>query len=236
MRPVRSQRAETRAGHVWTGAPGPVRRIVVALAAAVLTLTTPALAGAPPDLFDTIYAKGQPLEQSIKTIRARFTETTTSALLVKPLVAEGTLLAVRPNDIFLSYAKPERKMVRIDATTLRFVWPDKSLRESRDIRESQARVQKYFVDKTPAELRKHFDIAAAEDAGKPGTWRIDMRPKRKQIQQGVTRIELWIDQKTSMLSTMTLTFNGGDTKTMVFSQVEINPPITLADLSLPAAG
>jgi outer membrane lipoprotein-sorting protein len=218
MRPVRSQ------------------RVVIACAAALLTLTTPARAGAPRDLFDEIYTRGQPLERSIKTIRARFSETTTSALLVKPLIAEGTLLAVRPSDILLSYTKPERKMVRIDATTLRFVWPDRQLRESRDIRQSQARVQKYFVDKTPGELRKHFDIAATEDAGKPGTWRVSMQPKRKQIQQGVTRIELWIDQKTSMLSTMTLTFAGGDTKTMAFTQVEVNPPITLADLALPNAG
>ena len=103
------------------------------------------------------------MEQSIKTIRAHFTETTTSSLLVKPVVAEGTLLAVRPSDILLSYTKPEKKLLRIDATTLRFVWPDRKLHETRDIRESQARVQKYFVDKTPDELRKHFTITAAED-------------------------------------------------------------------------
>jgi outer membrane lipoprotein-sorting protein len=213
-----------------------MRRVGVALAVVLAALTAPVGAGAPADLFDEIYTRGQPLEQSIKTIRARFTETTTSALLVKPLAAEGTLLAVRPNDILLSYTKPERKLLRIDATTLRFVWPDKKLRESKDIRESQARVQKYFVDKTPGELRKHFTIAASVDAARPGTWRIEMLPKRKQIQQGVTKIELWIDQKSSMLSTMTLTFAGGDTKTMTFTEVEVNPPITLADLNLPAAG
>ncbi len=138
---------------------------------------------------------GQPLEQSIKTIRAHFTETTTSSLLVKPVVAEGTLLAVRPSDILLSYSKPEKKLLRIDATTLRFVWPDRKLHETKDIRESQARVQKYFVDKTPDELRQHFAITAAEDAARPGTWRLEMLPKRKQIQQGVTKIELWIDQR-----------------------------------------
>ena len=143
---------------------------------------------------------------------------------------------MRPSDILLSYAKPEKKLVRIDAATLRFVWPDRKLQESRDIRESQARVQKYFVDKTPAELRKHFTITAVDDAAKTGFWRITMVPKRKQIQQGVTRIDLWLDQRTSILSTMTLTFAGGDTKTMTFTNVEVNAPITLADLGLPSAG
>ena len=210
--------------------------LVTAVAALTIAAAAPVGARAPADLFDDIYRRGQPFEQSIKTIRAHFTETTTSSLLVKPVVAEGMLLAVRPSDILLSYTKPEKKLLRIDATTLRFVWPDRKLHETRDIRESQARVQKYFVDKTPDELRKHFTITATDDTARPGTWRLEMVPKRKQIQQGVTKIELWLDQRSTMLSTMTLTFAGGDTKTMAFTNVEVNAPITLADLGLPSAG
>lgn len=233
MRSVRSQRV--RAG-LRRPPSGVMTGLLTALVALAIAASATVRASAPADLFDEIYQRGQPLERSIKTIRAHFIETTTSSLLVKPVVAEGTLLAVRPSDILLSYSKPEKKLLRIDATTLRFIWPDRKLQETKDIRESQARVQKYFVDKTPNELRKHFAITATVDATKPGTWRLEMLPKRKQIQQGVTRIELWIDQRTSMLSTMTLTFAGGDTKTMAFSNVEVNAPITLADLGLPSAG
>jgi outer membrane lipoprotein-sorting protein len=210
-------------------------RLAAALAAVAIAAAAPVRAGAPADLFDEIYRRGQPIEDALKTVRARFTETTTSALLVKPLVAEGTLLAVRPHDILLTYTKPERRLVRIDAATLRLVWPDRQLRESKDIRQSQARVQRYFVDKTPDQLRSHFTITAEDDRARPGTWHVVMVPKRKQIRQGVTRIDLWLAQHSSLLETMTLTFAGGDTKTMAFSQVEVNPPITLADLALPAS-
>jgi outer membrane lipoprotein-sorting protein len=229
MRPVGSQRARDAARTLR-------RRLATALGAISIAVTAVAHASAPADLFDDIYRRGQPMEQSIKTIRARFTETTTSSLLKDPLVAEGTLLAVRPSDILLTYAKPEKKLLRIDAKTLLFVWPDKKLRQAQDIRESQARVQKYFVDKSPDELRRHFAITAVVDPAKPGTWRIEMIPKRKQIQQGVTKIELWISERTSILSTMVLTFASGDTKTMAFTDIEINPPVTLADLGVPAAG
>jgi outer membrane lipoprotein-sorting protein len=232
MRSVRSQRA--RAGFERHRR-GSARAVATALLALAIAASATLRASAPADLFDDIYRRGQPMEQSIKTIRAHFTETTTSSLLVKPVVAEGTLLAVRPSDILLEYSKPEKKLLRIDAATLQFVWPDRKLHESRDIRESQARVQKYFVDKTPDELRRHFDITAADDRARPGTWRLEMVPKRKQIQQGVTKIELWIDQRSTMLSAMTLTFAGGDTKTMAFSNIEVNAPITLADLGLPSA-
>jgi outer membrane lipoprotein-sorting protein len=232
MRSVGSQRGDVLRRRLGSG-----RRagLATALAAVVIAAAVPVRAGAPADLFDEIHQRGQPIEQSLKTIRARFTETTTSTLLVKPLVAEGTLLAVRPHDILLSYTAPERRLVRIDATTLHFLWPDRGLRERTDIRQSQARVQKYFVDKTPDQLRSHFTITATDDRARPGTWHVVMVPKRRQIKQGVTRIELWLAQKSSLLETMTLTFAGGDTKTMAFSQVEVNPPITLADLALPAS-
>ena len=45
---------------------------------------------AAPDLFDEIYARGKPLETTLKTLTARFTETSQSPLLARPLVARGT--------------------------------------------------------------------------------------------------------------------------------------------------
>ncbi len=174
------------------------------------------------DLFDEIYERGRPLEENLKTIRASFVEETTSSLLTKPLVAEGTLLVVRPSDVTLNYTKPERKTLKLDAGRLLFEWPDRQLRESRDIKEQQARVQRYFMNKTPAELRSHFTIAATADAARPDTWRVDMVPKRKQIKQGLARLELWVRQDTSMLTAMRMTFAGGETKTMTFSNVVVN--------------
>lgn len=198
------------------------RRQTLAFAATVLLYVGAPSVWASRDLFDEIYERGRPLEQSLRTIRARFVEETTSSLLTKALTAEGTLLVVRPSDVTLTYTKPERKTLTLDAGRLLFEWPDRNLRERKDIKEQQARVQRYFMNKTPDELRAHFTIAAAADPGRPGTWRIDMVPKRKQIQQGLTRLELWVRQDTTLLSAMRMTFPGGDTKTMTFTEVIVN--------------
>jgi outer membrane lipoprotein-sorting protein len=208
------------------------RRAALLLTAVVVATAMTSSIGAR-DLFDEIYERGKPLEQSLKTIRAHFTEETTSSLLTRPLVAEGTLIVVRPSDILLTYTKPERKTLRLDAGHLLFVWPDRGLRESKDIREAQGRVQKYFVNKTPEELRKHFTIAAGDDKGRPGTWRIDMVPTRKQIQQGLARLELWVRQDTMTLAAMRMTFPGGDTKTMTFTDVVVNQPVSPSELHTP---
>ena len=94
-----------------------------------------------------------------------------------------------------------------------------------DIGAAQRRVQKYFVDSSPAELRGHFQIAAREASDRPGTYLLTMIPKRKQIQQGLKQLDLWIDKATMMLSAMRMTFPNGDTKLMTFADVKTNPHI-----------
>jgi outer membrane lipoprotein-sorting protein len=212
-------------------------RPIRAAISAISTLVVAALAlGAAPasapkhDLFDEIYQRSLPMASSLKTIRATFVETTTSSLLAKPLVAEGTLVAVRPADLLITYTKPDKKILRMDAKKLLFIWPDRHIREESDIEQAQKRVQHYFIDKSPDELRKHFTIQASEDPQKAGTYLVSMTPTRKQIKEGVSKIDLWIDKQSLMMTTMRMTFPNGDTKTMVLRDVEINVPVDAATL------
>ena len=135
-------------------------------AASMQQTSTPARAHDATDAFDALYERGRPIEATLRTIRARFTETTTSSLLVQPLVAEGTLVVRRPHEVVLRYTQPDVKTLRLDEASLLLVWPGRSIRERRDIREAQNRVQRYFVGKSPDELRQHFTITTSEDAAR----------------------------------------------------------------------
>lgn len=177
------------------------------------------------DLFDEIYARGRPIEASLKTLTARFVEESTSSLLAKPLVAHGTLAVVRPNRVVLQYANPERRTVLIDGDSMRIVWPSRSLDQRLAIGATQRRIQQYFVDKSPAQLRSHFDITAAEAPNRPAAWHVTMVPRRKQIREGLSKLELWIDRDTVMLSSLLMTFPSGDTKRMSFEDVRVNPAV-----------
>jgi outer membrane lipoprotein-sorting protein len=177
------------------------------------------------DLFDDIYARGKPIETSLRTLTARFTETSTSALLAKPLVASGTLAVVRPSRVALRYTSPEARTILIDGDKMRVVWPARALDQTTGIGAAQRRIQQFFVAKSPAQLRSHFLINAAVARERPGTWLVSMTPKRTQIREGLTRLDLWLDQNTVVLSAMQMTFPNGDTKLMEFSEVTLNPPI-----------
>jgi outer membrane lipoprotein-sorting protein len=177
------------------------------------------------DLFDEIYARGRGIESSLRTVTARFTETTTSSLLSRPLVSQGTLAVERPSKIVLRYSEPEQRTVLIDRNTLTLVWPSRAIRQQSDIGAAQRRIEKYFLDKSPGELRRNFSITAVEADDRAGTWRVTMVPKRKQIQQGLMRLELWIDRTSTLLAAMQMTFPNADTKLMVFEDVVVNGPV-----------
>lgn len=182
-----------------------------------------AAAGAPArDLFDEIYGKSRGIEASMTTVTARFTETTTTALLTRPVLSHGTLAVVRPDRIVLRYANPEPHVVLIDGTQMTFAWPSRGLTQRSDIGTVRKRIDKYFLDKNPDELRRAFKIAAVSATDRPNTWRITMQPTRSQISQGLSRLQLWIDRSSLLLSAMQMDFPNGDTKLMTFEDVQVN--------------
>ena len=77
---------------------------------------------------------------------------------------------------------------------------------------------------SPDELRKHFTIKASE-ARDGGAYVITMTPTRKQIREGLSLLELWIDRTSMMLSEMRMTFASGETKSMTFTDVVTNAPV-----------
>ena len=48
------------------------------------------------DSFDQLYRRGSEINATLKTLTARFTETTTSAMLTRPLVASGVVVQAAP--------------------------------------------------------------------------------------------------------------------------------------------
>ena len=172
--------------------------------------------------FDELYRRGQLANAGLKTLTARFTETTTSSLLTRPLVEQGTLAVERPAKVVLHYTVPDTRTVLIDGDRLVLSWPGRNINETKNIKQVQSRVQKYFVDSNPAELRKSFDIEVIDAERRAGTDHISLLPKRKQIREGLTRLDLWVDQRTLLLAAMRMTFANGDSKLMTLEDVVPN--------------
>jgi len=197
----------------------------LAAAALVAAGAGGAPAGQAPDLFDDIHARVRALEETRRTIRARFTETTVSSLLVKPMVSEGTLVGAKPASLAMSYTLPERKTIVADGQRMLIARPGRAEREVIDITQVMKRVDHYFVNATPDELRKHFTVRAFVDPGVPAWYQVDLVPTRKQIRQGLERLQVWIARDPLLLAQIRITFAGGDTTTVAIRDAELNVPL-----------
>ena len=222
---MRLQRAGTR--------DVPVASLIVAIAAALasVAIVPAAQSGAavkPPAghrSFDELYAEGQRANAAMKTLTARFTETTTSSLLTRPLVSHGRLAVERPTRVVLRYTDPEARVVLIDGNKMTLSWPSRSIRQVTDISTAQGRVQKYFVNGTAEDLRRQFDIEQHDTSDRPNTYYVSLVPKRKQIREALVRLDVWVNQSSKLMDSMKMTFANGDTKTMTFEDVVPNAPI-----------
>jgi outer membrane lipoprotein-sorting protein len=206
-------------------APAALAAVVLVVATAILAGVAAPVVSARADLFEELFRQGQAKNANLKTLTASFVETTTSSLLTKPLVASGTVAVERPSRILLHYTQPDDRTVLIDGDTMTVTWPSRSIHQVKDIGASQKRIQKYFVDTSPKELRSNFTVTASEAADRPNAYLVTMVPKRKQIQEGLSRLDLWVDRTTQLMVAMKMTFPNGDTKLMTFSDVKPNAPI-----------
>jgi outer membrane lipoprotein-sorting protein len=201
----------------------------------LLALAAPVTASraAPDDLFAQIFKRGVVRQQTLHSIKARFTETTVSSLLVKPLVAHGTIVAANPARVLMTYTDPEPKTVAIDRKSLLIVWPGRGEREQINIENTQERIDQYFAHASIEQLRSMFAITAMPDPAMRQTDRVEMRPKRKQIREGLERLDLWIDRESVLLVQMRLVFSGGDEKTIRLDDIAVNVPISEGTFHVP---
>ena len=208
-------------GHVGTCVRGAIVAMLLPLLATVcLAQTKPA-----DDSFESIYTRGSQLNAHLKTLTAHFTETTTSQMLTKPLVASGTVAVERPSRVVLHYDQPEPRDVLIEGDRLTVAWPGRHIREVTSIASANRRIQKSFIDSTSKQLEDNFTVTSQKADDRPRTYRLTMLPRRKQIREGITKLELWIDDTSLLLSAMRMTFPNGDMKLMVLDTVVANTPI-----------
>jgi outer membrane lipoprotein-sorting protein len=196
----------------------------VACALAALLAITASRAPGEQDLFDTLHARITAAEAKRKSIRARFVETTTSSLLVRPMVSQGTLIGEKPARMVITYVSPEHRTILMNGERLFVTRVDQKDVEQVDIGEIMKTVNKYFTNADPGQLRRAFTIRAFADPAAPTWYQVDMLPKRKQIKQGLERLQFWVSGD-YMLTQMTMTFAGGDTTVFKLQDVELNVAI-----------
>jgi outer membrane lipoprotein-sorting protein len=186
------------------------------------------------DPLDDLFARGRAMQATLHSVSASFTETTVSSLLRDPLVARGTVIAAMPLRMLMTYSSPEVRYILLDQTRIVTVVPARHEREELNIADMQKRIQKYFVDASPKELRQSFDITLTADPSNRAADLMDMTPRRKQIKEGLSRLRLWIDRSSLVMLKMRLDYADGDSRTLELTDVKLNVPVDERTFVIPS--
>jgi hypothetical protein len=199
--------------------------IVLVLGGGLCVAGGPVAAQRRDSALEDFFARGRAAQQSMRTIRADFVETSVSALLAKPIVATGTIVAaVNPIRVVMRYAGG--RVMWIDERTLAIQMPGVAALEEIDIAATQKRVQRYFAGASLEDLSSSFALTlTAGTSAEPGTDVLDMRPTRRVIRDGVERIRIWVDRKAQTMTRLLMDFPGGDSKQIDLSAIQINVPV-----------
>lgn len=203
------------------------------LAVALSSATAPAQS----DPLAELFARGRARQAAMRSVSASFVETTISSLVVDPIVGRGTVIAaVNPLRVVMRYSAPVARTVWLDDQTLVVARPDRPGVEELRIAEVQRRIQKYFADASLEQLRSSFDVTMTTEPGPPARARLDLVPRRRQIKEGLQRLQLWVDPVELLMTSMRMDFPGGDRQTLVFSDVVVNPALPPDAFARPRGG
>ena len=176
------------------------------------------------DLFDEIYAKGRPTRiepaNADRAVHRNHDVVAADAAARRARHARG-----RPAEQGGAALRRSRDAAPCSSTATRCAWSGRHGASTSGPTSAPRSGASSNTSSTsrPTQLRSHFDIAASVAADRPDAWLVTMTPKRKQIREGLSRLELWLDRATVMLTSMRMTFPNGDTKLMEFDDVAGQP-------------
>ena len=173
--------------------------VVLGLASAIVVGGLPAGAADPPDPeLSAVLAKFDNVQDSIRTLSAEFTWTTTSSLLKEPLVSMGHLYMTKPDAIRWEYSEPEEMRFVIADDFYTGYFPNRKTAERRDFHRWSEKLFRYFgVGQGSEELSKVYDIGLGV-SDVEGTDLLVLEPRKRRARKRIEELRIYVDRTTGM--------------------------------------
>jgi outer membrane lipoprotein-sorting protein len=205
--------------------------------AASLAIASPPSAPADPEL-ENVLRRFDAVQSSIHSLSADFSQTTVNPLLKQPQMATGRFYLRKPDSVLWEYASPEPMTFAIDAGKYTGYFPGRKKAERRDVHRWTEQIFRFFaVGQASSELRKFYDIRMEEPgSGMGGSVLLVLEPTKRRVRKRVEEVRLWVDASTSLPVRVAYANRQGATRTLVFSDVRLNPDLSAAlfDVAIPA--
>jgi len=177
---------------------------------------------------DQILANFDRVQGSVQTLSAEFTETTSNALLVEPMISEGQFFMTKPDSIRWEYSRPEPMRFVISQDQYTGYFPERKRAEKRNIRRWSDRIFRFIgLGQASTELRKLYNIRLEEVADSAdGTYLLVFDPKKRRVRNRIDEVRFWIDATTYLPTRIEYLSANGHSRVIEFSEIQLNPDLS----------
>ena len=176
-------------------------------------------------------------QKKIDTIEARFRQEKSSGLLAAPEVSVGTFVFSRPNRAIWRYEEPKAVEMLVSDGWLTTWYPELNRAERVEVKRYEERIFRYLgaTAGAIADLDGYFDFRLVNVKAKP-YYTLILTPKTDRVAKRVQRIEVRVDRKSYLTTSLDYTEGDGDRTRYDFSDIRVNEPRSRKrlELSLPS--
>lgn len=184
---------------------------------------------------DAVLAEFDRVQSTITSLAAEFRETTTSELLLEPIVSEGEIFLDKPDSLRWEYASPEAMQFVISSDEYTGYFPERNKAERRNIKRWSERIFRVVgIGQTSEELSRYYDIRLgsdeelAEGGDVDGQVLLVLEPRRKRIRKRVDDLRFWVDATRWLPMRIEYRSAAGDKRVIEFAEVRLNPDLSAA--------
>jgi outer membrane lipoprotein carrier protein len=167
-------------------------------------------------------------QAAVTSLSAQFTERKEIGLLKNAVVQKGEFYHTKPDKFLWEYTSPEPKMLLMNGKSLVAYYPRQKQAEEIQTRLSKRFVKYFGLGQVFADLQEFYYLSLEEDATRPDTHIVVMRPRSKRLEKRLMEVRVWIDAKLNQVVRLQYREADGDSTLYVFSNIQVNPDIAPA--------
>lgn len=175
-------------------------------------------------------------QRSMRSLRAEFTQTKSSALLLEPVESRGKFTFRAPDTVRWDYAAPESMVVLLADNTLTTFVPGSQRAEAVKLSSRHRRFVAVLAGTQPLDdLSENFTMTLS-DAGGDTPYRLTLVPSQSVIRRKLSSVVLEVDR--TLLLPVVVEYNeaDGDSTRYEFRRLELNPPLDESQFRLDLGG
>lgn len=171
-------------------------------------------------------------QRALRSLRAEFTQTTASELLLDPVTSSGSFRFLAPDRVRWDYREPERMVVVFADDTVTTYHPDQARAERVRIAAAHRRFVQSLAGTQPLDdLSSQFSITLG-DQGPTGPYRLVLTPTHRTLRRKLEAVRLEVDRQLLLPVAVEYRSATGDSTRYEFRQLELNPELAPSGFEL----